>query len=604
MTVSPPKLRNDLTISEQRLAGEVVSIVKDPLTGNFFRLGEAERFIADQLDGATAVEVVRQRAEEKFSTTLPQETLNQFVKTLEKGGLLESGAGREKALRRRTRRIQGNILYQRVRMCDPDLLFHWLIGRIGFFFTPYFMVLSAAVILFAAGVAIANWDDVRGDVARLFQISSLPLAILTVFLVITLHEFGHGLTCKHFGGEVHELGFMLIYLQPALYCNVSDAWLFPEKAKRLWVGFAGPYIELFIWGLATLVWRVTDVETTINYMAYVVMTTSGIKTFLNFNPLIKLDGYYLMSDYLEIPNLRRKAFSYVGSRIKKLFGSVDPRFDALTARQRRVCLAYGVMAAIGSFSILGFAVVKLGSYLIDNQQPMAFVFFAGLLGTKFRRRFRNLFGKTSAASDPDDDFESSDDADLQSNGESSNHANSRVHSDSPKKGDVPRTEDSPEPSAQRARASKQPSKRWKKIFVWLKRTLVLLVVAAIVTPILFYGHSELKIRGKFNVLPFHNADVRAEVEGIIEEIYVDEGDEVKAGDMIARLSNRELRSELLKTEAEIAQNQAKLKMLEAGPTEEEIEGARDAGPRAEERPNYGNHRLVRDKALSEQNPAS
>ena len=140
MTVSPPKLRNDLTISEQRLAGDVVSIIKDPLTGNFFRLGEAERFIADQLDGATAVEVVRQRAEAKFATTLPQETLNQFVKMLEKGGLLESGAGREKALRRQTRRIQGNLLYQRVRMCDPDRLFNWLIGRIGFFFTPYFML--------------------------------------------------------------------------------------------------------------------------------------------------------------------------------------------------------------------------------------------------------------------------------------------------------------------------------------------------------------------------------------------------------------------------------------------------------------------------------
>jgi multidrug resistance efflux pump len=91
------------------------------------------------------------------------------------------------------------------------------------------------------------------------------------------------------------------------------------------------------------------------------------------------------------------------------------------------------------------------------------------------------------------------------------------------------------------------------------------------------------------------------VEGIIEEIYVDEGDEVKAGDVIARLSDRELRAELLKTEAEIAQNQAKLKLLEAGPTQEEIEVARDAVSRAEQSLTYGNHRLVRDKALFEQN---
>src|SRR5436190_13279513 len=351
MTISPPKLRNDLTFSEQRLAGEVITIVKDPLTDNFFRLGEAERFIADQLDGATPVEVIRQRAEEKFATTLPQDTLDQFIKTLEKGGLLENGHSRKKA--RRPKRIQGNLLYQRVRMCDPDHLFNRLIGRIGFLFTPYFLVLSAAVILFAVGVATSNWDDVRGDVARLFQISSLPLAFLTVFLVITAHEFGHGLTCKHFGGEVHELGFLLIYLQPALYCNMSDAWLFPEKSKRLWVGFAGPYFELFLWALATLAWRLTDVETGINYLAFIVMTSSGLKTLLNFNPLIKLDGYYLLSDWLEIPNLRKKGFACFSDGIKKLFGTKVPRPEQMPRCERRICLAYGLVAGIGSFGLLG-----------------------------------------------------------------------------------------------------------------------------------------------------------------------------------------------------------------------------------------------------------
>src|SRR5207249_7967948 len=104
----------------------------------------------------------------------------------------------------------------------------------------------------------------------------------------------------------HEIGFMLIYLQPALYCNVSDAWLFPKTSTRLWVGVSGPYFELVIWALATLLWRVTDGETWINYLALIVMATSGIKTCFNLNPLIKLDGYYLLSDYLGIPNLRAR----------------------------------------------------------------------------------------------------------------------------------------------------------------------------------------------------------------------------------------------------------------------------------------------------------
>src|SRR5437762_12580327 len=113
MTNSPPKLRKDLTVVEQQIAGETISIVKDPVTGEFFRLGEAERFIAQQLDGATPLETVRQRAEEKFATSLPRETLDQFVKTLGKGGLLENGASRKKPSR--PPRIRGTLLMQRVR---------------------------------------------------------------------------------------------------------------------------------------------------------------------------------------------------------------------------------------------------------------------------------------------------------------------------------------------------------------------------------------------------------------------------------------------------------------------------------------------------------
>src|SRR5207247_10940684 len=144
----------------------------------------------------------------------------------------------------------------------------------------------------------------------------LVLAYATMLLVIVAHEFAHGLTCKFYGGSVREIGFLLLFFQPAFYCNVSDAWLFPEKYKRLWVTFAGAYFEIFLWAMATLVWRVTDTHTIVNYLALVVMATSAIKTLFNLNPLIKLDGYYLLSDWLEVPNLRAKAFRYVRARLR------------------------------------------------------------------------------------------------------------------------------------------------------------------------------------------------------------------------------------------------------------------------------------------------
>src|SRR6266850_3310477 len=404
MTASLPRFRSDLATSRQVTSEGVVFVIKDPIRDTFYRLPEEAYFIIENLDGQTPLTVVRQRTEEKFGATLPPAELDTFVDGLGAAGLLDTGQnGGSKP--KRARRIQGSPLYLRVRFFDPDRLFNYLVKRIRLFFTPLFMVLSACVIVGAVCIAFANWAEAVQNLPRLFQYSAIPLILPVVFLVITAHEFAHGLTCKHFGGEVHELGFFLIYFQPALYCNVSDAWLFPEKAKRLWVSFAGPYFELFLWSLATIVWRVSEVDTWINYIGLIVMTTSGIKTLFNFNPLIKLDGYYLLSDYLEIPNLRRKSFSYIGSWIKRLAGATVTAIPEMPARELRICVAYGLMATVGSFSLLGMAVVTLGGFFVEQNQPITFALFTGLVGVKFRRRFRRLFGRSSKGSDDDDDGE-------------------------------------------------------------------------------------------------------------------------------------------------------------------------------------------------------
>src|SRR5439155_512769 len=160
---------------------------------------------------------------------------------------------------------------------DPCQILKRLVSRTGFFYTPYFCVLSAAMILTAAGVTITHWGEFREELPRLYSSwASIAVVIFLNFLVVGAHEFGHGLTCTRFGGEVHEMGCALIFLQPAFYCNVSDAWLFPGKSKRLWVGFAGPYFELFLWSLAVLTWRMTEPDTWINFVTLSVMATFGL----------------------------------------------------------------------------------------------------------------------------------------------------------------------------------------------------------------------------------------------------------------------------------------------------------------------------------------
>jgi len=313
---------------------------------------------------------------------------------------LETPEARKNDVRLAKPRFRGTPLYCRFKVFDPCQILQRLVPWTGFLYTYFFLLLSAAVILTAAGVTVAHWGDFRQDLPRLYGSWPSIAAVLALnLLVVGAHEFGHGLTCTRFGGEVHEMGCALVFLQPAFYCNVSDAWLFQEKSKRLWVGFAGPYFELFLWALAVLTWRLTEPDTWINFVTLSVMATSGFKTLLNFNPLIKLDGYYLLSDYLEIPNMRRRSFRYVGSMVEKLFGmeSLEEPAD-LSRRERSIFSIYGTLALAGSFSILGFILLSAGGSLIEGRTPTAVLVTLGMLALKYRRRFRRMFGAPSGAS--------------------------------------------------------------------------------------------------------------------------------------------------------------------------------------------------------------
>jgi putative peptide zinc metalloprotease protein len=559
-----PKLRSDLIFSRQQTVEGTHFVVKDPVAGAFFRFREAEQFITKQFDGKTPLEVVRQKAAEKFGAPLAAETLSAFIGNLGKRGLLETENGARKGTGRRGQ-IGGNLLYLRFKFFDPNRLLGQLVSRLRFLYTPQFLICSAALILLAMGITITNQAEFSEHLGGLYRASAVLLLVVTVFLVLVAHEFAHGLTCRYFGGEVHEIGFMLIYFQPAFYCNVSDAWLFPEKAKRLWVAFAGPYFELFIWALATLLWRLTDVETWINRVAFIVMASSGIKTLINFNPLIKLDGYYLLSDYLEIPNLRRKSFRYIGTLLKRLMGSDVAGVRPPAPRERRIYLTYGLVATVCSFSLLAFVAVKAGGFLIEQHHPMGFALFAGLLGVKLRQRLRRLIGKSARSADSSDD---------------------------PDDPNEPDSEDAAVP-AEAANPKKRKGRSW-----W-KRSIKWLVLAGIAA-VLLLGKTDLRIAGQCTVLPIQNADVRAEIEGIIENICVDEGDKVHEGDPIARISGHEIKAELAKTEALLRQTQARLKMLEIGPTPEEIEVAKAAVTKCEDNVKYARSRRDRDQKLFEE----
>ena len=175
-----------------------------------------------------------------------------------------------------------------------------------------------------------------------------------------LHEFGHGLSCKHFGGECHEMGVMMLVLTPCLYCNVSDSWMLPNKWSRAAIGAAGMYVELVIATWATFIWWFTTPETLLNQLCLSTMFVCSVSTLVfNGNPLLRYDGYYILSDIVEIPNLRQKATSILGRKLGWLCLGLEETEDPFLPQRNQIFFAiYSVAATVYSwivaFSILFF----------------------------------------------------------------------------------------------------------------------------------------------------------------------------------------------------------------------------------------------------------
>jgi putative peptide zinc metalloprotease protein len=355
-----PRLRPDLAIVEQVFRGETSFVVKDPATHKYFRFRPVEVGVMRHFDGRrTPDEIAAALTEQGLKLT--GRAVEGFARKLASIGLLERTLAdrttleleRMRADRRRRRRpalFRGELMRMRWSLGDPDRVFDWMMPALRWMFTPAFI--AGSIIAFAGYFLIlgATWTAFSRRVVELYSLGSLTVGTVvelwvTGLVVILIHELGHGFTCKHFGGEVHEMGFMLIYFQPAFYCNVNDAWSFPALRARLWVTAAGSWIQLLVASVAAVVWYVVRPGTLPSDLAVAAMLVGGATTIVtNANPLIPLDGYFALTDWLEIPNLRVRALGYFGWWLRHHVLRIELPEPPVSDREKRVFLLYGALA--------------------------------------------------------------------------------------------------------------------------------------------------------------------------------------------------------------------------------------------------------------------
>lgn len=313
--------RPDLTANRQRYQGTGYWVVKEPVGLQYFRFHDEEYYILNMLDGHVSLQQIKDGFEQRFA---PQKItfgdLQQFIGMLHRSGLVISNSpGQGKALRERGRKKKNkelvgkfaNVFALRYRGFDPERILTGLIPWFGWIFTVPALLFFIGLILSASLLLASQYETVYAKLPtfqQFFAADRWLILAATMAIVKVLHEFGHGLSCKKFGGECHEIGFMLLVFTPCLYCNVSDSWMLPNKWKRVWIGAAGIYVEMILASIAAFVWWFTEPGTTINDLCLNMMFLNVVSTVLvNGNPLLRFDGYYILMDALEIPNLRQKS---------------------------------------------------------------------------------------------------------------------------------------------------------------------------------------------------------------------------------------------------------------------------------------------------------
>ena len=360
-----PRLRTTVQVYRQHYRGRMWHVLQDPTSNQFFRLNEsAYRFVA-LLDGRRNIAEVWDVCNDQLGDEAPTQgeaiqLLGQlYTSNLLQGEMPPDAEGLLQRFRKRRRReIQGrmtNIMFIHVPLYDPNNFLNRWLGLFGAVFSWWGLVLWAGLLATGFYFLAGHWDELieSGRSVLKLKTSDLPLLYVGAIIAKIFHEFGHAFACKKFGsteggGEVHEMGIMFLIFTPLPYVDASSAWALRSKLKRMMIGGAGMVVELAIAAIAAIIWTQTPEGSIIRAMCYNVMFIASISSLLfNGNFLLRYDAYYIVSDWLEIPNLAPRSKQYLYYLVKRyIYGVRRPNNPAHVLGERIWFVFYGIASTM------------------------------------------------------------------------------------------------------------------------------------------------------------------------------------------------------------------------------------------------------------------
>lgn len=384
-----PRLRTQTRIFRHVYRGQRWHVVQDLASGKFLRLNPAAYAVLSRVDGQSTLDEIWKQAIEQLQDDAPsQDEVLQLMTQLNQIGVLtcnrtpdieELTERAEKARRNRLKQYIANPLALRVPLIDPDRFLQWLIGGIPQWMRPLLLLIWLITLVFGVSLAALHWSELTGDLTRLVFTPEYIFTLILVFpLLKAIHELGHGIAIKLFGGQCHEMGLMFLVMVPIPYVDASHAIAFQSKYQRMLVGAAGMMIELFVASIALWIWTWTQPGLLRVFLHDVVILAGVVTLLFNLNPLLRFDGYYILSDWLEIPNLGNKANQYLGYLLKRYLLRLDRGLQPprLTPRESGWLISFSLLSFIYRMFIVGMILLFVASqFFVIGVLLAAYAFF-------------------------------------------------------------------------------------------------------------------------------------------------------------------------------------------------------------------------------------
>lgn len=514
---SYPKLHPSVIHKEHIEQGERAVLAKMPGADSYLRLSPEQWTLLELFDGersyAELSNLIQQKAGipfteddvKEFTAFLRDQTDLLYRTPLEKNITLKQKLGAERHRRKRKRFAFSDITEITLhRWPHADEYLTTLQPYLRFIYTPWFTTLTILCFIAMAGMWIGKFDEVWADSFRFYNFKEKTVRDLIEFWFLFgamafFHETAHGMTCKHFGGNVERMEFLLMYFAPTFMCDVTQIWILGERKARLWTVIAGIWVDLILCFFATLIWWTTAPGMWTHDFAYKVIMVTGVGvTLANLNPLIKLDGYYIFSEITGEADLKERSTLYVSGWVKRHVFGLPVEIEYVPRRRRLFYLVYSALSGVYSYGLITIFVLFLYNVLHSYNPEYAWI--GGLLiGLAFfRSRIRRFvrFMKDVYLDKKD------------------------------------------------------------RVRAWFTPVRVV-VFASIAAVVLFTPVWPDFVNGQFVLEPSKRAVIRAEVPGTVERVLVTENESVSAGAPLLRLRNLQLESEAAQADATLREASAR-----------------------------------------------